>query len=197
MNLERFWAANAIALITHSITQGLDLVKVRAQMLQEGKTYNGLGFNRGDNPGLILQEISRQGGGIKKFYTSYEGFLTRTIAYTTIRTSCFLYFYDWINHDPRRYAKPERLLYSAIPAGLVAGILTNPIELVFTRMQGNDLVPRNYSSFYDGLVKASQEGVLFRGAVTNGLRISMLLGTMTGLHDWYKENAYYYLGPVH
>jgi hypothetical protein len=34
-----------------------------------------------------------------------------------------------------------------------------------------------------------------RGAVANGLRISMLLGTMTGLHDWCKENAYYYLGP--
>jgi len=34
-----------------------------------------------------------------------------------------------------------------------------------------------------------------RGAVCNGLKISMLLGTMTGLHDWMKENAYYTLGP--
>lgn len=195
MNLERFWAANTIALITHGVTQGLDLIKVRQQMLQEGKTFHGLGFQRGDNPIAVFNEISLQGGGMKKFYTSYEGFLARTVLYTTARTGCFLYFYDWINKDPRRYARPDRLFYAAVPAGLIAGIVTNPFELVFSRMQANDMVPRNYSSFYDGLLKASNEGALMRGAVCNGLRISMLLGTMTGLHDWFKENAYYYLGP--
>lgn len=44
-------------------------------------------------------------------------------------------------------------------------------------------------------MKTGQEGVWFRGAVTNGLRIAMLLGTMTGLYDWCKENSYYFLGP--
>jgi hypothetical protein len=36
------------------------------------------------------------------------------------------------------------LLYSAIPAGIVAGIVTNPIDLVFTRMQAEDLYHKNY-----------------------------------------------------
>jgi len=44
MNKERFIVSNALALITGGITQGLDLIKVRQQMLQEGKLYNGLGF---------------------------------------------------------------------------------------------------------------------------------------------------------
>lgn len=165
-------------------------------MLQEGKIYQGLGWQRGDSPTRIFGEISMQGGGMKKYYTSYEGFLLKTVGYTTARVSAFLYFYDWINHDPRRYAKPEKLLYSAIPAGLIAGIVTNPLEIVFTRMQVEDMgYRRNYTSFYEGFVKTAQEGALFRGAIANGLRISMLLGTMTGLADWMKENSYYMLGP--
>lgn len=91
------------------------------------------------------------------------------------------------------------LLYTAIPAGLITGILTNPFELVFTRMQGEPLYHKNYrrgyNTFWEGLMKANEEKALFRGAITNGLRISMLLGTMTGLHDWMKENSYYFLGP--
>lgn len=69
---------------------------------------------------------------MKKFYTSYEGFAIRTVGYTTVRTASFLYFYDWFNKDPRRYARPEMLLYTAIPAALITGVLTNPFELVFT-----------------------------------------------------------------
>ena len=81
---------------------------------------------------------------MKKFYTSYEGFFFKTVGYTTVRVSAFLYFYDWFNKDPRRYARPEMLLYSAIPAGLITGILTNPIDLVFTRMQAEELYHKNY-----------------------------------------------------
>lgn len=165
-------------------------------MLQEGKNFNGLGFQRGDSPVRIFNEISLQGAGMKKYYTSYEGFLLKTVGYTTARVSAFLYFYDWVNKDPRRYAKPEKLLYAAVPAGLIAGIVTNPLEIVFARMQVEDLgYRRNYTSFYDGFVKTCQEGAIFRGAIANGLRISMLLGTMTGLADWMKENSYYFLGP--
>lgn len=89
------------------------------------------------------------------------------------------------------------LFYTAVPAGVVAGILTNPIELVFTRLQAEEFYKRGYNSFWDGLLKANEERVLFRGAVSNSLRIALLLGSMTGLHDWMKEHAYYFLGPSH
>jgi hypothetical protein len=77
---------------------------------------------------------------MKKFYTSYEGFAMKTIAYNSVRVSAFLWFYDRVQSDPRRYAKPEKLLGAAIPAGVVAGILTNPFDLVFTRMQADDML---------------------------------------------------------
>ena len=57
MNKERFVAANVMALLTHGITQPLDLVKVRSQMLQEGKLFTGIGFQRGFSPSAIFNEI--------------------------------------------------------------------------------------------------------------------------------------------
>ena len=134
MNKERFVVANAVALVTHAITQPLDLIKVRQQMLQEGKTFAGIGFQKGDNGARILEEIGAQGGSIKKYYTSYEGFAMKTLAYTTVRVSAFLYFFDWINHDPRRYTRPDWQFYAALGGGMTAGILPNPLEIVFTRM---------------------------------------------------------------
>jgi hypothetical protein len=83
MNRERFFAANIVALITHTITQPLDLLKVRAQMLQEGKVFNGIGLQRGYNAYQMYDEISKAGGGYKTWYTNYQGFFSRTIAYTT------------------------------------------------------------------------------------------------------------------
>ena len=168
-------------------------------MLQEGQTFNGLGYQRGSSFIKIFKEIAHQGGGLKKYYTSYDGFALRTFAYTTARVSAFLYFYDWINRDPRRAAKPEKLFYAAVPAGVIAGIVTNPLEIAFTRMQVEDMYPkayrRGYTSFGDAITQIAKEGALFRGAVTNGVRIAVLLGTITGMHDWMKENTYYFLGP--
>jgi len=135
MNWERFAAANTMALITHTLTQPLDLVKTRAQSLQEGKLHTGIGFNRGWHGFSIFNEIHATGGGIRKFYTSLDGFLARTMAYTTARVWGFCYFYDWINPDPRRTARIDYYIMAGVTGGFLAGVASNPIELVFTRMQ--------------------------------------------------------------
>jgi hypothetical protein len=44
------------------------MVKIRSQMLQEGKTFCGLGMQRGYYPFQILEEIHMAGGGIAKYY---------------------------------------------------------------------------------------------------------------------------------
>ena len=59
-------------------------------------------MQRGWYPMQIAEEIYNSGGGLRKFYTSIDAFVIRTFAYTTARTWGFLYFYDWINPDPRR-----------------------------------------------------------------------------------------------
>ena len=159
MTKERFLAANAIALITHTIAQPFDLIKIRSQMLQEGKTFIGIGMQRGWYPMEIGQEILNAGGGLKKFYSSIDAFLIRTLTYTTARTWSFLYFYDWINPDPRRQARPDYYAAAGLAGGAIAGIVTNPVEIVFARMQVDEMYPeiarRNYKHFFDGLFRVS------------------------------------------
>lgn len=55
---------------------------------------------------------------------------------------------------------------------------------------------RNYKGMVDGLLRACDEGVLFRGALANGLKIGALLSSMTSIFDGVKEACYYYLGPL-
>jgi hypothetical protein len=64
---------------------------------------------------------------------------------------------------------------ASMAGGIVAGAVSNPVDLVFTRMQADEMYPegyrRNYKNFLDGLLKATDEGVLMRGALANSLRI--------------------------
>mmetsp|Transcript_24000 Transcript_24000/g.18325 ORF Transcript_24000/g.18325 Transcript_24000/m.18325 type:complete len:314 (-) Transcript_24000:41-982(-) len=158
-----------------------------------------MGFQRGWYPLHIFEEIYQAGGGLRKFWTSWDTFFLKTFAYTTARVSCFLYFYDWINPDPRRLARPDYFVAAGIAGGLVAGIATNPFEVVFTRMQADEMYPlvarRNYANFFDGLYKVMEEGALMRGAVANGAKLAALCASMTSIFDLCKENSYYFLGP--
>jgi hypothetical protein len=90
-------------------------------------------------------------------------------------------------------------MYAGILGGAVAGILTNPIDIVFDRMQVDEMYPtqarRNYRNLFDGLCRVAEEGALWRGCIANGLRVAMLTSTITGLFDLAKENSYYFLGP--
>lgn len=135
MNWERFAAANTMAMATHTLMQPLDLVKVRAQSLQEGKLHTGIGFSRGWHGFNIFNEISAAGGSWTKYWTSVDGFFARTMAYTTARVWGFCYFYDYVNPDPRRTARLDMYIMAGTAGGFVAGVVSNPIELVFTRMQ--------------------------------------------------------------
>lgn len=142
----------------------------------------------------------KAGGGYKKFYSSLDAFFLRTVAYTTTRVGGFLYFYDWINPDPRRAPRQDFYGYAAVAGGMTAGILSNPFEIVFTRMQVDEMYPeqcrRNYKSFTDGLIKVAEEGALFRGCLANGLKLSGILLCASSVHDWLKENVFYFFGPI-
>lgn len=119
-------------------------------MLQEGKTFTGLGFQRGWYPFHIFEEIHQAGGGLKKFWTSYyytinlfrfDAFFIRTLSYTTARVWGFCYFYDKINTDPRRLARPDYFVAAGLTGGFVAGFATNPVEIVMSRMQADEMYP--------------------------------------------------------
>ena len=58
-------------------------------------------------------------------------------------------------------------------------------------MQADELYPNhirwNYKNFFEAFERVSAEKVLFRGAISNGLRIGGLCSMMTGIHDYMKE----------
>ena len=123
----------------------------------------------------------------------------RTVAYTTARVWGFTYFYDKINKDSRRIARPDYYVFAGVAGGFVAGVATNPIEIVFNRMQVDEMYPqsarRNYKHLLDGLYKVSDEGALMRGAGANGLKLAAVCSSMTSIFDWCKENSYFFFGP--
>jgi hypothetical protein len=91
------------------------------------------------------------------------------------------------------------MIMAGIAGGFTAGVVTNPIDLVYTRMQVDEMYPdaakRNYRSFLHGFMKAVDEGVLLRGSLANGAKIAAICASMTNAYDWCKENSYFFFGP--
>ena len=83
--------------------------------------------------------------------------------------------------------------------GFTAGVISNPIEIVYNRQAADALLPnhlkRNYSNFFDGLLKVNHEKVLFRGAAATGCAFGMLNASMSSFYDYAKEFLYYFFGP--
>jgi solute carrier family 25 oxoglutarate transporter 11 len=128
-----------------------------------------------------------------------DAFVLRTLAYTTARVWAFSYFYDKINKDPRRIARPDAFVTAGVAGGFIAGVLTNPFEIVFNRMQVDEMYPeaarRNYKHFLDGTFKVMEEGALMRGSIANGIKLAAICSSMTGVFDLCKENSYFFFGP--
>jgi hypothetical protein len=89
-------------------------------MLQEGKRFTRIVFRRALHIIDVFNDIYAEGGGIKKFYSSFGAFLLRTVVNTTTRIWGYLSFYDWINPDARRQPKPDFYAYTGIEVGLAS-----------------------------------------------------------------------------
>jgi hypothetical protein len=62
------WAM-LISVLSNLSTAPLELLKVRAQLLQEGRRLHGFGFDRGVPTFRVLNEIIDSGAGIKGLWT--------------------------------------------------------------------------------------------------------------------------------
>lgn len=84
--------------------------------------------------------------------------------------------------------------------GFFAGIINNPIDLVYNRRVSESLFPdslkRNYVNCFEGLVRAQMEGSLMRGAVASGISSGILLASMSNFYDYLKEFNYWFFGPT-
>ena len=105
-----------------------------------------------------------------------------------------------MNSDPRRTPRYDSQMAIGVMASLGMAAVTNPIDVVFTRMQVDEMYDpkyrRNYSSFYEGLVRVMNEGALYRGVFANAARYASILGGISLTYDYVKENLYYFWGPI-
>jgi solute carrier family 25 oxoglutarate transporter 11 len=84
--------------------------------------------------------------------------------------------------------------------GFFAGVVNNPIDIVYNRQVSDSLLPeglkRNYKGFFDGLLKIQMEGSMMRGAVAAGVASGALLASMSNVYDFMKEYGYWFFGPT-
>jgi hypothetical protein len=108
--------------------------------------------------------------------------------------------YNYFNKDPRRSAHWSISSFAAFLGGFCAGVVANPIDIVYNRQVADALYPnhlqRKYNSFYNGLSKVHAEGALFRGALASGFAYGMLNGGMSNVYDYLKEYLYWIFGPT-
>jgi len=57
-----------ISLVTNMLTAPLELMKVRGQLLQEGRRLHGFGFDRGVPTVRVFNEIIESGAGLRSFW---------------------------------------------------------------------------------------------------------------------------------
>jgi hypothetical protein len=187
-------------LITNVTLAPFELLKVRAQLLMEGRKLHGFGLERGSPMVKNYEAVLESGAGLRGFFTGYDTLLVRSLWYGTFRCYFYCNLFNYVNKDPRR--TPTWWVDSAtsFAAGFITGVLTNPIDIVYNRQVADALYPnsvkRNYSSFLDGLFKANAERALLRGAVASGCAYGALLGSMSSFYDFAKEYCYWFFGPT-
>jgi hypothetical protein len=91
-----------INFVANTLTAPLELLKVRAQLLQEGRSLHGWGFERGVPTVRVFNEIMDSGAGLRGLWTGYDSLLVRSIWYGGWRSYFWSYCYNYINKDPRR-----------------------------------------------------------------------------------------------
>jgi hypothetical protein len=193
-------ASAFLGVVTNVLTAPLELIKVRSQLLQEGRHLHGFGSERGVPSVRIFYEIIDSGSGLKGLYTGYDSLLMRGLWGSGWRSYFWCYFYNYFNTDPRRAPHWAVGSTASFMGGFCAGVITNPIDIVYNRQAADALYPkglnRNYSSFLNGLNNVHAENSLFRGATASGWALGATLGSMSYAYDYIKEWIYFFLGPT-
>ena len=85
--------------------------------------------------------------------------------------------------------------------GFTVGLITNPIDIVYTRQAADALIPkdarRNYTSFLKGINSVIKEGATGRGALSGGLAFGALMASLPHFYDYLKEYLFFFFGPTY
>jgi len=176
------------AMMASSVTQPIDLIKVRLQLSGELESkYQRVSIV--DKVGEVYRTA-----GIRGFYKGLSASLLRQSLYSTSRFGVHAKLQSTLqNYRGRDLRVWENILIS-VPAGAAGGFLSCPADLVMVRMQADGRLPeaqrRHYRNVFDGLYRIlREEGMksLWRGSVPNINRAIVVTVSQFVSYDKFKK----------
>lgn len=186
-----------------SITQPIDTVKVRIQIIGEsakGESTNPLKVTRN----MFVHE------GISSFYKGLDSALFRQATYATARIGIYRAIY---NHQMEKNGEVPLLEKTVISlfAGFASALIGNPSDVALVRFQSDFTLPaderRNYRHVFDAFKRiVKEEGVLklWRGSVPTIARaMSVNLGQLVSFDEFkdlvlkYRDGQWDFLSRVY
>jgi len=181
--------------------QPIDMVKVRIQLLSEGKAVV-------PGPITVVKEMLANGQGVKQFYKGLDSALLRQATYGTARLGLYRTFANKVTESNIAKGKAESLsFFQKAGCGLIAGALAcvigNPCDLALVRFQADGILPaeqrRNYKHVGDALSRIVKEEGFF--ALWKGIKptiaraMAMNMGQLAP-YDQAKEMLKHQLGET-
>eukprot|EP00532_Pseudo-nitzschia_australis_P002421 CAMPEP_0168183150 /NCGR_PEP_ID=MMETSP0139_2-20121125/12335_1 /TAXON_ID=44445 /ORGANISM="Pseudo-nitzschia australis, Strain 10249 10 AB" /LENGTH=822 /DNA_ID=CAMNT_0008104251 /DNA_START=70 /DNA_END=2538 /DNA_ORIENTATION=+ len=166
------------------VTNPLEIVKIRMQMQGEtARIFQGKGFEVPKGLGLHYMSFTQiiQGFGMTGLYKGAAACLMRDIPFGAIYFPAYAACMDYlVNREGSTGASSSSILISGTLAAVPASLLTNPMDLVKTRMQvANRPGEEIYSGIGDCIRKVNQaEGpwAFFKGSFPRVARIAPQFG---------------------
>lgn len=90
-----------IGVTSGALTLPFELLKVRAQLLQEGRVIHGFSAFRGVPTFKMFYEIIDSGAGVRGLWKGLDTALVRSLYGSSMRTFIWSLFYNKLNKDPR------------------------------------------------------------------------------------------------
>lgn len=100
-NLHKLIWSAGIATLTGVALAPFELLKIRAQVMQEGRVIHGWSVNKGVPTSRMFYEIIDSGVGIRGLWTGIDNIIIKSFSSGVIRTFFWCNIYNYFNQDPR------------------------------------------------------------------------------------------------
>lgn len=169
------------------VVQPIDTVKVRIQILGEGKKGS-----VSTNPLTVGRQILSQEG-VGSLYRGLDAGLVRQATYSTTRLGVYSYLFERTKRQQGSVSFGQKLAISSI-AGFTGALVGTPADLALVRFQADATLPpadrRNYKHVGDAFVRiVREEGFfsLWKGSTPTIIRALALNMMMLTSNDEIKE----------
>ena len=90
-----------ISLSTNVVLAPLEFIKVRSQLMQEGRVIHGASLNRGVPAIKLVYEVVDSGAGLRGLYKGFDTLIMRGLVQGSTRPMLWCSIFNYLNPDPR------------------------------------------------------------------------------------------------